>query len=333
MTGGCCLFPRVLAAIAGASLMAAAIPAGADPFVKGDIFASIGSGNVNHYSADGSFLETLNIGTGGFTTGMAFDGDGNLYVTGFSANTIAKFDTDGNLVDGNFITSAGGLSTPESIVFDKTGNIFVGNLGTGIQKYGSGGAFIGNVVPDRVDWLDLSADQSTFFFTGEGSTINTVSNALPGVDGPAFAGGLTQGFALRLLGDGGLLVADNINVKRFDSSGNLIQSYDTSGTGVDGWFALNLDPDGTSFWSGSFADGILRKFDIDSGSVLQSIDTTLDGGCAGNCLFGVAVAGEITQGGPGPGTVPEPSSLALMGGGLAGLWFVVRRKRIAMGHS
>lgn len=40
---------------------------------------------------------------------------------------------------------------------------------------------------------------------------------------------------------------------------------------VDGWFALNLDPDGSSFWSGSFNVGILRKFNISSGALLEGI--------------------------------------------------------------
>jgi hypothetical protein len=126
----------------------------------------------------------------------------------------------------------------------------------------------------------------------------------------ATLGGGGNAFALRLLADGGLLVADNGNVKRLDSTGAQIQTYDIAG--VDGWFALNLDPNATSFWSGSFSNGNLYKFDIATGALLQTIAT------GSGSLFGVSVFGEITQGGP-PTTVPEPGTLALLGVGLLGV--------------
>jgi len=58
----------------------------------------------------------------------------------------------------------------------------------------------------------------------------------------SFGSGLTQAFAMRILSDGGLLVADLYDITRFDSSGTLIQTCDI--TGQDHWFALNQDPDG-----------------------------------------------------------------------------------------
>lgn len=287
-----------------AAVVASTTVAQAAAFQVGDVFAAVNNGNVNHYDNDGNFIETLNIGgAGGFTTGMAFDAAGNLYVTGFSQNVVHVFNTNG-VSQGNIISS--GLSTPESIVFDQSGNFYVGNLGNGIRKYNSAGTFLGTVINTQVDWFDLTADQGTFYYTQEGSAINTVSNGLPGTPGAAFAGGLSQGFALRILPDGGVLVADNSNVKRFDSSGTQIQTYDL--LGVDSWFALNLDPDGTSFWSGSFQNDTFYRFNIASGALLDTVAT----GLGGNNLFGLAVFGEITVGGPGqPGRVPEPSTLAL----------------------
>ncbi len=289
-------------------------------FQTGDIFAAVNSGNINRYDSTGTFLETLNIGSSGYTTGMAFDASGNLYATGFSASRVAKFDTNGTLLNSNYLTT--GLSTPESIVFDNSGNIYVGNLGSGIQKYDMSGNYVGNVIGNRVDWFDLTADQSTFYYGQEGTAVKTVSNGIPGTPGADFATGLQNAFAMRVLADNGLLVADRGDVKRFDSSGTLIQTYDVAG--VDGWFALNLDPDATSFWSGSYSNDTLYKFDILAGNLLQTISTT---GSSSN-LYGVAVFGEITAGGPGPGhVVPEPSTFLLLGGGLVGLAFTVRRRR------
>jgi hypothetical protein len=119
------------------------------------------------------------------------------------------------------------------------------------------------------------------------------------------------------------LVADLINVKRFDSSGTLIQTYDV--TGEDTWFSLNLDPDGTSFWSGDYGTGKLYKFDIATGATdnqLQTIDT----GVGSDSLYGVTVFGEITAGGGGGGVIPEPATMLLLGSGLIGLAGYGRKK-------
>jgi hypothetical protein len=65
-------------------------------------------------------------------------------------------------------------------------------------------------------------------------------------------------------------------------------TYDLAG--VDGWFALNLDPDGTSFWSGSFLNDTFYKFDIASGTKLEEVNTGLGSGH----LYGLVVYGEQT---------------------------------------
>jgi uncharacterized repeat protein (TIGR01451 family) len=110
-----------------------------------------------------------------------------------------------------------------------------------------------------------------------------------------FAGGLTgaNAYALRLLPSGGLLVADTQSILRLDSSGNVIQTYDKDGE--DGWFALNLDPNGTSFWSADFNTADVVKFNIASGAEEQTFNT----GTGGSTVFGLTVFGEITVGGGG----------------------------------
>src|SRR5258705_13912575 len=85
----------------------------AQTFQGGDVFVSVSNGQVNWYRPAGASLspgKTLNKGTGGFTTGMAFDAAHRLYVTSYSTGQIFRFDTSGKLL-GAF--RPGGLGSVE----------------------------------------------------------------------------------------------------------------------------------------------------------------------------------------------------------------------------
>jgi hypothetical protein len=88
-------------------------------------------------------------------------------------------------------------------------------------------------------------------------------------------------------------------------------------------FALNLDPDGTSFWTGDIGgDDAVFRIDLASGAVLKTFSTF-----PGTELGGLAIFGEITQGGGGPTTAPEPATFALLFTGLSGLAGVTMIRR------
>ena len=78
---------------------AAVDSANASFFTLGDVMASTGGGTVRDYTPDLTTLQhTLNTTLGGLTTGSAFDGSGNFYVTNFSVNSVTKFDNTGAVV-------------------------------------------------------------------------------------------------------------------------------------------------------------------------------------------------------------------------------------------
>lgn len=260
-------------------------------FQTGDVFAAVSNGNVNWYRSDGTLVKVLRTGRSGFTTGMAFDASGVLYVTGFNDGIVSCFDKQGNLL-GQF--GSGYSGNPESILFDAAGSVYIGAVDgdNDIRKFSSSGELLDkfDVVtgPRGSDWIDLAKDQCTMLYTSEGSVIRRydVCGKRQLTD---FGTGLAESFALRILPDGRVLVANHENILLLSAIGQVLRTYDAPGE--DSWFALNLDPDGTSFWSGVTTSGNAYRFDIETGVVRLGPLSA----CGSSCLYGLAIYRESSE--------------------------------------
>jgi hypothetical protein len=303
---GLIVLPVVLAALAG--------PAMASDWEEGDVFVGISDGTYQVYDNNGTYKESISSGLGGFTTGCAFDPTlAMLYTTDFSDSIVTVYD---DVHPHNILTSIDtglqGGSAAESIVFAANGDYYVGHAGFDhdIQKYDAADTFLQkfDVAIENVgsDWIELAADQQTLFYTSEGTTVFRY-DVVSDVQLADFSNAGTQMFALRLLppgdGSGGLLVANRENILLLDEFGLVAQTYDTPGE--DFWFALNIDPNGTSFWSADFGTSNFYRFNISSGAIeLGPINT----GTEFYTVFGICVKGEPTAAIPSVALDIKPGS-------------------------
>lgn len=273
--------------LAGAALLCPAPLTAAVAFSVGDVIAGVGNGRFHHFSPAGTLLEVLDTTTGSFnTTGMCFDPAGNMYGTTLGGNVVAKFSNVGTLI-GPF---GGGFSGPESCLIVGGNTMYLSQVsGTGnILKLSLSGAQLASYATARSDWIDLAADGCTMLYSDEGPAIhriNVCTNA-PLSDFVNVAGGAF--YALRILSDGTVMAASGPTVRRFDSSGLQIASYTAPGETF--FFALNVDPDGSHFWSGGILSGIVYKFNI--APVASPVLSFSSQTAPGFQLAGLALVGE-----------------------------------------
>lgn len=261
---------------------------------KGDVFAAVGGGKVHHFRPDGVLVRTLDTGMGGRnTTGMAFDAEGNLFITHFSGDRVFKAAADGATIEP---FGSGFDSHPESIVLDEAGKVYIGHADGDrrVLSFSASGELLAAFSPEiearGTDWIDLAADQKTLFYTSEGRYVKRYDlethTQLPDFNTEPLSG--SEAYALRILRGGGVIVADAQVIVRLDAAGTIVQTYDAPGE--DDWFAVNLDPDGKTFWSGNLSTGRVYRFEIDSGVQVAAWDSQPVAE-----LGGLAVYGEITD--------------------------------------
>jgi cysteine-rich repeat protein len=274
-------------------------PTWAVEYKFGDVFAAVGGGKVRHFDGSGTLLEVLETTSAGFTTGMCFDPSGNLYVTTFNERTIAKFDKSGSLIKYPWGGPFGG--SVESCVLSGVGNVYTGEVDgiNDIRKFNQAGNFLAAfdpiTGPRGSDWIDLAEDQCTMFYTSEGPDIRRF-DICNGRQLPNFCSSCGRGFTgMRIAQNGDVFVADRGDgaVHRFDSSGNQTRIY--TAVGLSRPFALNLDPDGTSFWTGDMTTGEIFKIDIASGGILLQFNSQPLSSLAGLAVFGERLSGRETM--------------------------------------
>lgn len=251
-------------------------------FARGDVIVSLDPGPVLWYAPDGT-LKRLLLGTEpGTGEGMAFDAGGSLYVTRWctdsacsTVNTVEKYSTMG-MPAGRF--GAEYDCNPHAILFDALGAAYVGLAGCSgaIVKLAPDGTQTASfpVAPDNQGafWIDLAPDGCTMFYTSWGPNVkryDVCKNAqLADFNQAPVPGGTAHD--LRVLPDGGVLVASGQVITRLDASAAQVQTYEVPEPSL--WAGLDLAGDGT-FWAGNYQSSNVVRFDLATGAVRTSFNT------------------------------------------------------------
>ncbi len=259
-------------------------------------------------------------------------------MTNFDSGTVSKFNNSGGLISSSFMSSG---NTPESIVPVSigayAGTAFVGGPGAAVinQFNLSTGALVhsysvlGGNLTGGTDWTDQLLDGNTLIYDGEGTAIRSY-NLATNTQNADFTTAATESalnhiYAMRVIPKGALagdvLLANSVDAVLLDSSGDIIKTYTLPGNeGTD--FSLNLDPNGTDFWTGDSASGLIWEVNTATGAIDEQWNT------GSSSFYGLSVYGEITSSGcGGVGAIPEPSTWAMMTLGFAGLGLAGYRGR------
>jgi hypothetical protein len=278
---------------------------------EGDIICGVGSGLIQQRDPNtGGLIRVINTGSGSSEdTGMCFDAAGDMLSTNFTTSTMSKIDMSSDPVNttqcGALIQHpfAGPFNThDESCVFDGAGDFYVGQAdgSRDILKFDPSGALIGTFNPATgprgSDWIDLAADQCTIYYTSEGQDIRRF-DVCTNTQLANFATNLATSscFGLRIIPAGpfaGEVVAACTNeAVRVDQTGAIVKRYPNSACpGTSFFFAMNLDPNGTTFWTMDIGNGKVCEYDIATGAPARSLTCQR----VGASTAGLTVCGELT---------------------------------------
>jgi Domain of unknown function DUF11 len=268
------LVPVLILLLLGIVGVGPAAQANHSSFATGDLFVGIGSNKVQWRHPDGTLNRTMTTSSSSpTTTGMALDPEHRLYVTGYTSNSINRFNTSGQPI-GTFGTDFN--SHPEGIAFDTFGFAYVGQEGGNrdILKLNPAGnvAASYNVATEvkGSDRLDVASDQCTILYTSQGKTVKSF-NACTNTQLPDFATGLpgTEAFDVKILLTGGALVADSQSIVRLDASGAVVQTYDPNPAQNNCWTALSLGTTTNDFWAGDRCSGNVHHINLTTGQDMQ----------------------------------------------------------------
>ena len=271
--------------------------AGHETFQDGDLAIATGDTELRWTLPDGTLNLVVDTPISG---GVGFGADGSLYLTEFQYwQRIEKFGASANLLATYTLDSC---QDPATVVADSQGNIYFGSAANQnctysyITKWDAADNFVANFDPadDQPGWergpgwIAIDGDDCTVRYGTQGSTVRRY-DVCTDTQLSNFSNSLTTARGMAILPDGGMLVANRLNVVRLNASGQIVRTYDAAAE--DSWWTLALAPDGTSFYAASAGDAyytasnVVYRFEIDTGAQVDSFNTGGSGGVYGLAVY------------------------------------------------
>ena len=280
----------------------------------------------------GAFLGTfVPTGSGGLTfpLGGTFGPDGNLYVSNSNADDVLRY----NRTTGAFLsTFASSVGDAAGLSFGPDSNLYVANASTpgSVTKLnGTTGALITAFGSGQLldpEGLTFGPDHNLYVANVDGNDVLRY-NATTGTFIDSFvaagSGGLAAPRDVIFGPDGNLYVTSfgtNAVLRYNGTTGAFLDAFVPAGSGG---LSLPRDllfgPDG-NLYVGSFASGDILRYNGNTGAFIDTFVAAGSGGLGGPTFLAFE---DISA----PTSVPEPATLVLLGGALAGM-VVARRKTI-----
>lgn len=222
--------------------------------------------------------------------------DGLLYVTGYTSDSVTRYDAVTGALIGTFVSSgSGGLSGATSLAFGPDGNLYVSsqNSNSVLRFDGTTGAFLSTFVTAGSGGLNAPAglqfrpDGFLYVAGRSGDNIlrfNASTGAFDSVFVVAASGGLSRPAAMVWGPDGNLYVASQLTsqVKRYDgATGAYMDNFVAAGSGgLNEPIGLVFGPDGDLYVSSRLTDKVIR-YNGTTGALIGDYVASGSGGLTG----------------------------------------------------
>jgi len=326
---------KFLTALAGAATLLGAGIANADIYVTdhtSDQLTVISSGGTLSTISNPMTQTFLNSPTGiAVDTVVGSQYYGDVFVansTGTVSGTIVTY----NPTTQQFGTFATGLSSPEGLAFDSAGNLYVAsNVAGGFITQYSGlnltsvNTSYGTGITNPFDVTATGAGQLyvTSGFTGLIKQIAAGGGAASAFT-PSVAPNTPAGVVIGPNGDLYVVNTSTPNVEQIKVNGNASTAVASSGQNLSTPEGLVFDANG-NLYVADYGNNTVTEYTLASfnqlGQTTYSYLQTFDGEAFDGPLF---LAFD-----PETAAVPEPGTYAMLLGGLAALYFVQRRRKLA----